>query len=319
MWRSLQSITPADLRGFYERHYAPGAITVTIVGDLDRDQALERAEKTFGSFPARPADIWRISAEDPGTGSNAYNWSFLPTARYQSRHKLFDPSAEDLLTALFVRDLLSRRLNQRLRYGERKAVYGASASLLTRGPAAYLQVSSRIDRDDYDFAEGIIDEEIEFLRAGSLDPAEFETDRAAVVERLRGLNQDAESLNFWTRNTFYDPGRFADFPDVLSFYQNVTQEEVAAFAGGTVHPCADIVAAEASGIRRSRPYQDACLAFAGPEGGGHCGDLDAAAPGRLAERAALPRSAARLRPAPSGHLPAAGEGTQLLLPRARYG
>ena len=28
---------------------------------------------------------------------------------------------------MFVRDLLNRRLNQRLRYGERKAVYGASA------------------------------------------------------------------------------------------------------------------------------------------------------------------------------------------------
>ena len=257
MWRSLQSITPEDLRGFYERHYAPGAITVTIVGDLDRDQALERAEKTFGSFPARPADIWRISAEDPGTGSNAYNWSFLPTARYQSRHKLFDPSAEDLLTALFVRDLLSRRLNQRLRYGERKAVYGASASLLTRGPAAYLQVSSRIDRDDYDFAEGIIDEEIEFLRAGSLDPAEFETDRAAVVERLRGLNQDAESLNFWTRNTFYDPGRFADFPDVLSFYQNVTQEEVAAFAGGTFDNSRRVLT-----VTRPQPFSQGTMVIA---------------------------------------------------------
>ena len=230
MWRSLRSITPEELRGFYERHYAPGAITVTIVGDLDRDQALARAQRAFGSFPARTADIWRITAEDPGRGSTAYSWAFRPTARYQSRYKLFDASAEDLLTAIFVRDLLGRRLNQRLRYGERKAVYGASASLLMRGPAAYLQVSSRIDKDDYDFAKGVIDEEIEFLRTGSFDPAEFETDRAAVVERLRGLNQDAESLNFWTRTTFYDPGRFTDFPDLLSFYRNVTQEEVAAFA-----------------------------------------------------------------------------------------
>ena len=51
------------------------------------------------------------------------------------------------------------------------------------------------------------------------------------MARLRGSNQTAESLNFWTRTTFYDPATFTDFPDVLSFYENVTQGEVAAFAG----------------------------------------------------------------------------------------
>ena len=89
-----------------------------------------------------------------------------------------------------------------------------------RGPAAYLQVSSRIDEDDYDFASAIIDEEIEYLRSGSLGAAEFEADRAAVIERLRGANRTAESLNTWTRQVFYDPATFTDFPDVLSFYEN---------------------------------------------------------------------------------------------------
>ena len=131
---------------------------------------------------------------------------------------------------MFVRDLLNRRLNQRLRYGERKAVYGASANLVMRGPAAYLQVSSRIDEDDYDFASAIIDEEIEYLRSGSLGTAEFEADRAAVIERLRGANQTAESLNTWTRQVFYDPATFTDFPDVLSFYENLSQSRVASFA-----------------------------------------------------------------------------------------
>ena len=227
-WTSLRRITPDDLRGFYDRYYAPGAITVTIVGDLDPDSALALAERTFGRFPARTVNRFEAATTDPGRGRASYSWGFQSTIRYQSRHKLFDPSADDLLHALFVRDLLGRRLNQRLRYGERKAVYGASAGLVRRGPAAYLQVSSRIDRDDFDFATGIIDEEIAHLRNGSLDPAEFEADRAALVERLRASNQTAESLNLWTRNHFYDG--FQDFPDVLGFYENVTQAQLAAFA-----------------------------------------------------------------------------------------
>ena len=240
-WRSLQGITPDDLRGFYDRHYAPGQITVTIVGDLDASDALATAESTFGTIPARSFEPWTMPVADPGRAKSTYGWGFRSTARYQSRHKLFDPTADDVLTALFIRDLLNRRLNQRLRYGERKAVYGASAGLTRRGAAAYLQISSRIDEDDFEFATGVIEEEIEFLRTGSLDPAEFEADRAAVVARLRGSNQTAESLNFWTRTTFYDPATFTDFPDVLSFYENVTQGEVAAFAETAFDPSRQVL------------------------------------------------------------------------------
>ncbi|MDE0473157.1 MAG: pitrilysin family protein [Gammaproteobacteria bacterium] len=230
MWRSLQGITPEDLRGFYDQYYSPAVMTVTIVGDLDRDDALERARRTFGSIPARPAERWATTAEDPGRGRSTYRWGFQSTAGYQSRHKLFYASSDELLTAMFVRDLLNRRLNQRLRYGERKAVYGASANLVMRGPAAYLQVTSRIDEEDFDFASAIIDEEIEYLRSGSLGTAEFEADRAAVIERLRGANQTADALNAWTRQVFYDPATFTDFPDVLSFYENLSQSQVASFA-----------------------------------------------------------------------------------------
>ncbi len=229
-WESTQGIAPEDLRGFYDRYYSPAVMTVTIVGDLDRDEALARARRTFGAFPPRRGERWATSVEDPGRGRSTYGWRFQSTARYRSRHKLFYASAEELLTALFVRDLLNRRLNQRLRYGERKAVYGAGVGLTMRGPAAYLEVSSRIDEDDYDFAKAVVDEEIEHLRSGSLAKAEFEADRAAVIERLRGANRTAESLNAWTRTTFYDPATFTDFPDVLSFYRDLTQSQVASFA-----------------------------------------------------------------------------------------
>ena len=240
-WRSLHGITPEELRGFYDRYYAPGAITVTIVGDLERDAALAVAERAFGAFPVRPVQRFDLTLRDPGRGRWLYPywWDFQALAypitlgtsvSYQSTHKLFHPSAEDLLTALFVRDLFRHRLIRRLRYGERKAVYGASVLLHMRGPAASLLLITRIDEEDLAFAKEVIAEEIEALRTGSLDPAEFEADRAAVVERLRGSNQTAESLALWTRSVFFDPEVFTDFPDLLSFHQNLTQSQVASFA-----------------------------------------------------------------------------------------
>ncbi len=229
-WRTLHAITPEDLRWFQDRYYAPGAMTVTIVGDLDPGDALAVAERTFGSVPARPVHGWDIEVTDPGRRRVSYDWAVTAAVSYQSRYKLFRPGADELLTALFVRDLLNRRLGQRLRYGERKAVYGASFGLSQYGPAVSLTLITRIDDEDYDYATGVIDEEIEALRTSSLAAADFEADRAAVVERLRASNQTAESLNFWTRNYFYDPDIFADFPDVVSYYEDLTQDEVAAFA-----------------------------------------------------------------------------------------
>ena len=91
MWQSLQAITPEDLRGFYDRYYSPAVMTVTIVGDLNREEALDRARSTFGSIPAR--NLCRaLGDHGRGSGSrgrSAYQWGFQSTAGYQSRHKLF--------------------------------------------------------------------------------------------------------------------------------------------------------------------------------------------------------------------------------------
>ena len=235
LWRSLHGITAEDLRWFYDRYYAPGGMTVTIVGDLDSGEALAAAERTFGSFPVRPVNRWKIELEDPGRSRAEFGWASRATVEYQSWHKLFHPTSDEVLTALFVRDLLDRRLNQRLRFGDRKAVYGTRVNLIQRGPAALLWLETQIDEEDYAFATATIGEEIEFLRTGGLGAAEFEADRTAIVERLRSANQTAQSLNFWAQSNFYDPATFVDFPDVLSFYQDLTQERVAAFAREAFH------------------------------------------------------------------------------------
>ncbi len=230
LWSSLQSITSEDLREFYDRYYAPGSLTVTIVGDLDPQQALATAERTFGSVPSRPANRWHLDVRDPGRARTEYGWSLSPAHSYQSDHKLFHPTAEDLLTRLFVRDLLDRRINQRLRWGERKAAYGVEVFLETRGPVAILRLRGMFERNGYAFARGVIDDEIESLRTASLDPAQFEESRTAAIERLRTMNRTAESINDWTVTNFYDPAVFTDFPDLTTFYQTVSQDEVASFA-----------------------------------------------------------------------------------------
>ena len=228
-WASLQAITPQDVADFYDRYYVPGAMTLTVIGDLTRREVLEISERTFGSFPQRPVPEGEVVTEDPARRRATSYWGFGPNVRYSARYKFFDSSAQDDLMVLFVRDLLSRRLNQRLRYGEQKAVYGLQVGTRQRGPAGFLQIQGSIDENEYDFAAAIIQEEIGALRRGTVPPDEFEADRTALVESLRGENLTAQALNFWVYRNFYDSFKHGDFPDVLSFFEGVTQEEVASF------------------------------------------------------------------------------------------
>ena len=239
-WASLQRITPEDVTDFYDRYYVPEAMTLTVIGDLDRNEVLAISERTFGSLinrPVPPSEVAsEVAVEDPGRQRATFYWGFGSNVQYTARYKLFNADAEDDLMLLFIRDLLRRRLNQRLRYGEQKAVYGLEVSTTHRGPGGYLEIEGSIGKDDYDFAQAIVQDEIAALAAGTLPPEDFEADRAALVERLRGGNSTAQALNFWVLRNFYDPSKHTDFPDLLSFFAGVTQDQVSAFASRTFVP-----------------------------------------------------------------------------------
>ena len=256
-WASLQSITPEDIADFYDRYYVPGAMTLTVIGDLNRSEVLEISERTFGSFPRRPVPPTDVDVEDPDRRRATSYWGFSPNVQYSARYKFFNTGAEDDLMVLFVRDLLRLRLNDRLRYGEQKAVYGLQVTTTRRGPGGFLQIRGSIDEDEYDFAEAIIQEEIAAFRGGTLQPDEFEVDRTALVERLRGENLTAQALNFWVLRNFYDPSKHVDFPDLISFFEGVTQEEMASFATRSLVP-----EREVNTLRRVQPVSQGVLATA---------------------------------------------------------
>ena len=210
-WQSLHAIEPADLRSFYEAYYTPQAMTVTVVGDLDRDEALAAVEEAFGGLEGGPRPEAYPAAVDPERSLTHAFWDLGGNVRYWRYYKLFQPSADDLVDLEGIRLMLSRRLNQRLRYGERKAVYGISVSAVSRGDVAYMVVSAPVEPEEYDFFTEVLDEEVAALRSGSAE-AQFATDRDAVAELLTAQVQTAQDVNGWVYGTFYAPA-FTDLLD----------------------------------------------------------------------------------------------------------
>jgi zinc protease len=64
----LQSMTRDDLYGYYRRYYVPNNATLVIVGDVDTDAALRRAEHYFGGIAAgsEPERLRTIEPEQTG-------------------------------------------------------------------------------------------------------------------------------------------------------------------------------------------------------------------------------------------------------------
>ncbi|HEY2931098.1 MAG TPA: pitrilysin family protein [Acidobacteriota bacterium] len=57
----VASITVADVRGFYEKFYAPANILVGFAGDFKKEQLIVRLESLFGKWVARPAALPQVA------------------------------------------------------------------------------------------------------------------------------------------------------------------------------------------------------------------------------------------------------------------
>ena len=227
--RSLHAITSEDLRWFYETYYVPSTMTLIVVGDFERGALLESLDDTFATLPERPAPVRDIDLHNPKRPWQSVNFSPRANVYYSYRMKLYGVSTEDHYRLLFLQDLLNLRLNQKLRYGDRKAVYSIRASVVQRQASMHFHINGEIKKEEYDYARQVIDEELTALRSGSLSEEEFATDQQAVARKLRVNNRTSSSLGWWMSRKFYDPTLHRDFPDPVSFYEKVNQQDLAAF------------------------------------------------------------------------------------------
>ena len=235
-YRNLEAITAADLRDFYDRYYTPGAMTLVVVGDLPRDSVIRLVEATFGALEARPVPPSYGETRDPGRAYRRVLWTYRPNVRYRRYLKVYEVDGPALERLLFLGFYLQRRLGARLRFGETKAVYSIGTGIVMRGPAAYFRIDAPIDRDRWEYARDVIDEELQALATGSLPEEDFRADRDAVVERLISDNRAAEDLVFWVFRSFYRPELHDSFPDLASTFASLEQEELAAFVSDRFVP-----------------------------------------------------------------------------------
>lgn len=229
-YSSLNNISSADLRWFYDTYYVPSLLTLTVIGDVERGPMLDAIRETFATLPVRPEPEPANALRDPRRYRQTVYWAYRSNVYYANRFKFYEVTADQEITLIFLSRLLSKRLNDRLRFSERKVAYGISVGVAKRGGAAYLYITGGLKPEEIEFARGVIEDELDALRSGTLPPDQFDEDRAALTRQLKVANASPEDLEGWVRNFFYDPRVHADFPDLASTFESMTLDEVEHFA-----------------------------------------------------------------------------------------
>jgi zinc protease len=198
--KDLDAATEADIRGFFNRYYAPDNAVLLVAGDLDVAQVKGLVDKYFGPIPAGPAlqrqpvpPIPAPTAErripmeakvNLARGLQAWN-----TVAY------FAPGDAELdLLANVLGGGKSSRLHRRLVL-ELKIAQSVSAAHISRLLGGTFEISY-VPLQGHTLAEleTVINQELEKLRTQPVEPAELErarneikTDLVRNLDTLQGL------------------------------------------------------------------------------------------------------------------------------------
>jgi predicted Zn-dependent peptidase len=190
----LNAATLADVQSFFRTHYLPNNAVLSIVGDVDPEDAFERAEVYFGRLaggtkPTKPdaPTLESLTGTERGEASGAVpaeavylSWRLPPCGTR-------DFDALDLAFSVLGHGQTSRLHKTMVRGTERAEVAGASALGLIGGNSAGLVYARARDDVPVEQLEADLASEVDRLR--SEPPTERELRRAKAQHERHWLHE----------------------------------------------------------------------------------------------------------------------------------
>ncbi len=179
---SLEEMSLATLRSFYERYYVPANAALVLSGGFDPDEASALIAEHFGALSAADPPPPR-SPPDPGAGPSEVVVRG-PLATDQSSLRVGARTAglahPDTPALEVLAQLMEKQLTEVLRY-EQGLVYGISVWNTAFADTGYLTIKTRSEGRNLPEIQEEIDRQLAALAAGEVDPVKAEKARAAVI------------------------------------------------------------------------------------------------------------------------------------------
>jgi len=185
--RTVENLTIADARDFYQRYYRPSHLTVTIVGDIAPEDALMAGEKAFGS--------WKVEAAGPlpsatrTMGRRTRIWPSEPAAREGSLvlAGIASLSADqpDYHAFLILNHILAGapgggRIGDRVLAGD-AAIYDIQSEVSGGTPEQLFSLRLRAAPSDIDKATAIMREELGRIRDQGITEEESKLAKRTLI------------------------------------------------------------------------------------------------------------------------------------------
>ncbi|MFJ8435647.1 M16 family metallopeptidase [Kitasatospora sp. NPDC094019] len=240
----LDAATLEDARAFFRTYYAPNNAVLSVVGDIDPEQAIAWVEKYFGSIPAHdgkqpPRD--GALPESIGREIRELIREDVPSRALMAAYRLphdgtREADAADLALTVLGSGESSRLYNRLVRRDRTAVAAGFGLLRLSGAPSlGWLDVKTSGDAT-VEQIEAAVDEELARFAAEGPTAAELERAQAQIerewLDRLTTVAGRADELCRYAV-LFGDPKLLNDaLPKVL----DVTAEEVRAVAAARLHP-----------------------------------------------------------------------------------
>ncbi|MEE1826406.1 pitrilysin family protein [Streptomyces sp. BE20] len=240
----LDAATLEDARAFFRTYYAPNNAVLSVVGDIDPEQAIAWVEKYFGSIPAHDGKQPPRDGALPDTVGREVRELIredVPSRALMASYRLphdgtREADAADLALTILGSGESSRLYNRLVRRDRTAVAAGFGLLRLAGAPSlGWLDVKTSGDAT-VEQIDAAVDEELARFAAEGPTPAELERAQAQIerewLDRLTTVAGRADELCRFAV-LFGDPKLLNDaLPKVL----DVTAEEVRAVAEARLHP-----------------------------------------------------------------------------------
>jgi predicted Zn-dependent peptidase len=228
----LNAASVDDVKDFFRIYYAPNNVVLTLVGDLDPQETLEKVKKYFGAIPSQPSPA-KVDLAEPEHYGGRRETIDDPLARLPEiliSYHIPPGHTPDNYAAQVLGNILgtgrSSRLYQHLVKDKQLAVSIEVQPDARIGPSLFYIIATPRPGIKPEDLEKAIDDEIEAVKKDGVTGQEMEKAR---IQFLRNQIQSRQSTLF----TAIRLGQYAVFFDdpglintIFDKYSSVTAEQV---------------------------------------------------------------------------------------------
>ena len=240
---TTENITVADAKRYYDTYFKPNNAYLIVVGDIEEDEAKEKAEQYFGKWQRGKVDRKTYPMprmKDEGRKVAVVNRDGAVQSVLTVTYPVdFKPGSDDAVAAAVMNSLLGgsfgSRLNQNLR--EKNAwTYGARTTLDSDPYVGYFSAGASVRNEVTDSSLTETINELTRMRNTPISPEELQVTKAVVGGRFARSLDSPQAIARYALNTArYDlPEDY--YSNYLKKIEKVTIADVQRVAKKYLHP-----------------------------------------------------------------------------------